>query len=49
MDYGTVFQIAELFDIDMSPCMFSKLQALERYTVKNQGTGNRDQGPGKED
>lgn len=34
LDYPAVFQLAELYGIEMTPGMMSKVQALERATLK---------------
>lgn len=36
MDFPAVFQIAELYGIEMTPCLFQKLKTLELATLKNQ-------------
>jgi hypothetical protein len=37
LDYNVLYQEAARLEIDLSPCMMSKIQALERHVLKNQG------------
>jgi len=36
LDYQALFKVAQILEIDMSPCMFSKIRALERAALKEQ-------------
>lgn len=36
LDYPAVFQLAAILDIEITPCLLKKLDALETYTLKCQ-------------
>lgn len=37
LDYNVLFAMADRMEIDLSPCMFRKIQALEAATLKEIG------------
>ena len=36
LDYTAMFKVADIHHVDVTPCTFSKIQALERFTVQQQ-------------
>ena len=40
LDYNVMFTMAERMEIDLSPCMFKKIQALESYTLEEANRHN---------
>jgi hypothetical protein len=43
LDYSAMVQVARIYQIDVSPCTFAKIQALEQFTIQQNKDGARDQ------
>lgn len=40
LDYNVLFTMADRMEIDLSPCMLKKIQALEFYTLEEANNHN---------
>ena len=45
LDYNVLFAMADRMEIDLSPCMFKKIQALEAATLEEIGKRHDERRP----